>query len=653
MTISSAKGQLVATLVVVMLSCLLHGSSADFNPNWCTQTMNSSGIMFPNLPMQFQLTVEDNTATTMIKNYTSEYEEYYDFVNNRAAIFYFSNFLTTRDYLLFDTSELITIRDDDCFVNPLNSSEGIIPVGFIDVNSTNHLLSPTFVIKLGADIPTEYKGTDVARGINVNKWYSCSYIPNLASTVRITWSFSDPASWQSTIVLNNQSVSVPVETVIEGITDFNLTWNRRFEFVKYRPYIEADPEIFETPRGKWCPGRKATKPVPKVPSRFSYRIEATIPEVNVTTSQSEWYDFESNLARLDYQPLIKEDIDVLGQDPVTEIHDFNMGVRFIFDRKTDRCINITQLDPSSVDANVGNSSQYVRIRTALEMFHFDKVNYQYHGSRRVRDIDCDVWIAKRTDFPPGQNRTSTWEWYFMASSWVAFNSGKNETNVPVQLVVTQYFEFGTIYITTTQTYNYFDFKLEKPDIFSFGLERCYNGAGSKHLKFTINDVSHDSISDMHEFKHKILEQISKVSYLLPTRIDAVEVDFQDGNANVYFKILEKSPVVGNVENPVQQISLSDAYDLLVKSIKEGKFMFNFDKKDYTVNSESLADVNAKYSTPDKKSPFSDKMVLIAIIGSAFGALVVGIVATALFAKIRSNKSRNMPTLSMSGIMNRD
>ena len=66
--------------------------------------------------------------------------------------------------------------------------------------------------------------------------------------------------------------------------------------------------------------------------------------------------------------------------------------------------------------------------------------------RRVRDIDCDVWIAKRTDWPPGQNRTSTWEWYFMASSWVAFNSGKNESNIPIQLVVTQYFEFGTIYV---------------------------------------------------------------------------------------------------------------------------------------------------------------------------------------------------------------
>ena len=45
----------------------------------------------------------------------------------------------------------------------------------------------------------------------------------------------------------------------------------------------------------------------------------------VLVKLQEWYDFESNLARLDYQPLIKEDIEVLGQDPVTEIHDFNMG----------------------------------------------------------------------------------------------------------------------------------------------------------------------------------------------------------------------------------------------------------------------------------------------------------------------------------------
>ena len=37
-------------------------------------------------------------------------------------------------------------------------------------------------------------------------------------------------------------------------------------------------------------------------------------------------------------------------------------------------------------------------------------------------------------------------------------------------------------------------------------------------------------------------------------------------------------MIGNVENPVQQISLADAYDLLVKSIKDQKFTINFDKK---------------------------------------------------------------------------
>ena len=111
-----------------------------------------SGIPFPMLPTQFQLTVEDN-MDSIIKNYTSEYEEYYDFDNNRGAIFYYSNFQTTRDYLLFDTNELISIRDDECFVTSLNSSQGIIPIGFIDINSTNHILSPTYVIKLGADIP--------------------------------------------------------------------------------------------------------------------------------------------------------------------------------------------------------------------------------------------------------------------------------------------------------------------------------------------------------------------------------------------------------------------------------------------------------------------------------------------------------------------
>jgi len=30
----------------------------------------------------------------------------------------------------------------------------------------------------------------------------------------------------------------------------------------------------------------------------------------------------------------------------------------------------------------------------------------------ARGINCDVWIAQRTDWPTPNSKNSTWEWYF-------------------------------------------------------------------------------------------------------------------------------------------------------------------------------------------------------------------------------------------------
>lgn len=39
----------------------------------------------------------------------------------------------------------------------------------------------------------------------------------------------------------------------------------------------------------------------------------------------EWYDFKSNLARIDYEPLAPQDIQEFGTDLISEVHDFSQG----------------------------------------------------------------------------------------------------------------------------------------------------------------------------------------------------------------------------------------------------------------------------------------------------------------------------------------
>lgn len=52
-------------------------------------------------------------------------------------------------------------------------------------------------------------------------------------------------------------------------------------------------------------------------------------------------------------------------------------------KNKEKCLNITTLNSDSFDSISANQSGYVRIRTSLEMFHFDKVNYQFHGSVNI------------------------------------------------------------------------------------------------------------------------------------------------------------------------------------------------------------------------------------------------------------------------------
>ncbi len=44
----------------------------------------------------------------------------------------------------------------------------------------------------------------------------------------------------------------------------------------------------------------------------------------------EWYDFDSKLARIDYQPLGSQDDMITGKHKISEIHDFNGGFYFIY-----------------------------------------------------------------------------------------------------------------------------------------------------------------------------------------------------------------------------------------------------------------------------------------------------------------------------------
>ena len=91
---------------------------------------------------------------------------------------------------------------------------------------------------------------------------------------------------------------------LEGLTKSGEIWEQNYEYIKFRPYLVESKDIFEvskshiflliwcffpfaqTPVGIFCPGRKPTKKLPKIPTHFSYRIEGTSEELKLSVNQA-------------------------------------------------------------------------------------------------------------------------------------------------------------------------------------------------------------------------------------------------------------------------------------------------------------------------------------------------------------------------------
>src|SRR4051812_44058079 len=113
--------------LALVIACVLHSARAD---PICEITTNSTGIPLPVLPNQFQATIEYNINMANMINATNEYSEYYDFVNNRGTVVTYENFNIVRQYFLYDTNEMITVKgaargsESDCTVAPLDDASG-------------------------------------------------------------------------------------------------------------------------------------------------------------------------------------------------------------------------------------------------------------------------------------------------------------------------------------------------------------------------------------------------------------------------------------------------------------------------------------------------------------------------------------------------
>ncbi|XP_013419344.1 uncharacterized protein LOC106180028 [Lingula anatina] len=539
----------------------------------------NAGPPLPTLPNRFSTTVQCNFLN---RNKTIDVVEYYDFDANKGVMYEYSFDDKLQAIFSYDTNELIVAleRDGICTVQALNTSQELFIFGYNKTGGSHaHILSVTSVLRFGGNNKVEYLGKTTVRGILVDHWYSCIYFPELRGTMRVDWYFSDPNVWNMPL----QGKSLPVRLYVKGkVFDQNgvpREFQHIYDFVKFQPNDPFSNEVFLTPPGMVCPGRVNTRPLPTPPDYFQFSIEIISPIAKTFTYQKEWYDFRSNLVRYDYRPLSLDLIQQFGFNPLSEVHDFNTGVRYVIDTFQGNCsyfplqtvgLDITKVSPTEV-----------RIRTPQEFFNYNNVSvpYTYTGVRKVRDIPADVWIAQRKGYPGiCDDCTTVWEWYFAVSNWTQYSGMVREGGEPIRLEVTikqnQFKPDTDVHLI----YNVMDFDESEPQLWTFDIGACYETLSKVYFKIEFPGDYKTLVygSNLINFKYALLLTIQGFAVVSPLRINNLEVHYNYKTIVATFTLLDKAPIKGDVKMSVDEVDLDVAVQNIVQAVAKGQFFVPVD-----------------------------------------------------------------------------
>lgn len=626
--------------LVVAADPPLHGLDINVcNP----ATLTNNGIKSkPTLPNTYSVKVECNFKD---KNQTIDMSEYYDYPNQRAAVFEDELGFHAQGIYSYNTNEFFFLEDQlqQCTVSQLSSDKSDNWLFGYNTGSTNpnapKMYSAYGALHFGGNQTEQYMGTTTVRGMLVDRWQSCLYWPNMDATMTVNWYFTVDG-WDTAI----QS-RVPVRaTVVGKIYEPNFSngrtpraINHTYEFAEFRGQFPdyVDPtHLFETPSGYVCPGRKNMKPLPTPSNYFRFTSEILDPNQKTIGFIKEWYDYNMSLVRYDYKP---NPINVVnfGLDTLSEVHDWNEGVAYRMDKMRGNC-SVTPIAGSDFDAHSLDATT-VRIRTAKEFFYFDKTQYAYEGVKKARGIDCNVWIATRNDWPSTGPVNSTWEWYFAVNDWIQSTGHTYDFGMPIQMRLTT--------SDLSYIYNIYDYDEEQPSIFDFDISSCFNYTQKQDFTFKINADYHTTVAkNLQLFKYEVLLTVHKWTNLSPLRIQNIQVDYDTTSVIVRVTALGGSPIQGDVPNPKAQVDLNQAATMLNDAINKGSFQIPVDVTNiqnpifltavpYTLSSSQYQSVPEYYvAPPPAKTTYSAGQMAGLGIGMLVLAFALVFVALTVYFK---------------------
>lgn len=268
-----------AALFLVMLPYLVSGQLVqicdpdDFVPN-------PDSPPLPDIPNQFVSTIEGNLLS---RSQTFVIKEYYDQVGDRGRIEIAANGTQTTGIFDYNLGEIfvMTNRDgeEDCNVYEISANSQFFlgrVFGFSEVNGTVHIGSPAAFLEMIRENSTSiYRGTDMIRGVPVQRWESCVTLPN--NSYVVNYYFGAQSNWTFSGGQLDMSVMIPVEFNLNAsfINRFGIdnAYNI-YSFVNFQSGPDSVPDdVFQVPTGVACKGRLPGQAVPTLAGTFFARIE--------------------------------------------------------------------------------------------------------------------------------------------------------------------------------------------------------------------------------------------------------------------------------------------------------------------------------------------------------------------------------------------
>ncbi|GFO33384.1 hypothetical protein PoB_005988900 [Plakobranchus ocellatus] len=285
-------------LLSVIAMIMLHQSEAlppwFMPPDACDSTHRPAPYTgpvppLPVLPKQYSLRVEANIIQ---KRWTTEVEEHYDSINQRASLAVSFNGSTIYSIFNFKSGERYDIYPNGTCLASAAEIDYYGLVKMVGPKQTRPALSTiNEVFKFGQGFNQTYVGKNTVRGIPVNHWTSCREWQQWGARFQLDFYFADPD-----FISASGGVEIPVRIILNGsannvgMSHEALEGRHRFEhvydFVSVRPGAPKNEEVFQVPMGVICQGRQDTKPMPELPDRFEMSTEMVVPEVGMAPKQN-------------------------------------------------------------------------------------------------------------------------------------------------------------------------------------------------------------------------------------------------------------------------------------------------------------------------------------------------------------------------------